>query len=152
MIMVAPSDSIAAARRRVAVPGAHGPALEEQRLARAEAAAQKSEEREQRAQQVEAGRTEASQRTEDLVERVASLEAVLDTRLDRPARIDLRTVMSRDTLPKPLAQEEFEQAERVHAQNEAARREWVRDQQARHGPDRLRPMFLVSLGLRPSWP
>ena len=31
-----------------------------------------------------------------------------------------------------LAQEDFEQAERVHAQKEAARRERVRDQRARH--------------------
>lgn len=145
---------------------------EEQRLAKVQAAAQKAEEREQRAQQLEAGRTEAAQRTNNLTERVVRLESILDMGLDRAARIDLRTVMRHAapakldlgewtvaspppewadfTPPEPgtlasmfggrgryerqlaIARKEFDQAQRVHGHNEAVRREWVRDQRARH--------------------
>jgi hypothetical protein len=73
-------------------------AREEERLRRAEAAAQKAAERERKAQEVAARRAEAAQLNAQLAERVVGLESILQSGLDRVARVDLNGLVRRDEL------------------------------------------------------
>jgi restriction system protein len=74
-------------------------AREQERQRRAEAAEQKAVERERKAQEVAAGRAEAERLNAELAGRMAQLESILQSGLDRPARIDLAGLVRRDELP-----------------------------------------------------
>ena len=71
----------------------------EQRRQRAREATQKVTERERKRQDAETGRAAAEQHTSALAARVAVLESVLVSGLDRNSRVDLSAMHRRDELP-----------------------------------------------------